>query len=101
MHIKGPKTSVIKNLGHHPEGVTHKNLVDTVAREQVRGGELDVVLVVRGRDTDDVLFHIRHQVVGVEQGQRKGMESEQSEQRVLGSHGHVDEDMPIKAIKEE
>jgi hypothetical protein len=79
LHIKGPKTSVIKNLGHHPEGVTHKNLVDMVTRKQVSSGELDVVLVVRGRDSDDVLPHIQHQVMGVEQGQRKGMQPEQSE----------------------
>ncbi len=72
-----------------------------MAGEQIRGRQLDVVLVVGGRNANDILLHVRHQMMGVEQGQWKWMKPEQPKQRVFWSHGHMDEDVPVEAVEEE
>jgi hypothetical protein len=54
-----------------------------------------------GRNANNVLLHVRHQMMSVEQGQPKWMKPEQSNQRVFWSHRHMDEDVPIEAVKEE
>jgi hypothetical protein len=68
--------------------------------EQVSGRQLDVVLVIGGRDANNILLHVRHQMVSVKQGQREWMKPEQSKQRVFWSHRHVDEDVPVETVEE-
>ncbi len=60
LHVQGSEACVIEDLGHHPQGVTHKHLIDLVTGEQVSGGELDIVLVVSGGDAYNILLHVRH-----------------------------------------
>jgi len=67
-----------------------------VAGEQISGRQLDVVLVVSGRNVNDILLHVRHQMMGVEQRLRKWMKPE-----VFWSHGHTDKDVPVEAVEEE
>jgi hypothetical protein len=42
-----------------------------VAGEQISGQQLDVVLVISGRNANNILLHVQHQMMGVEQGQQK------------------------------
>jgi hypothetical protein len=43
LHVEGTQASVIESFRHDAKGVTHENLIDSVTREKISAGQLDVV----------------------------------------------------------
>ncbi len=65
---------------------------------QIRGGQLHVVSGVRRGNGEDVVFDIRQKVVCIKQRTRERVKPEKSNERVLGSHGDVKEEMPVLPV---
>ncbi len=60
LHIQGPEAGVVEPPGHYSKRVTHKHLVHPVAGQEVRGGQLNILPGLRGRDGQDVIFGVDH-----------------------------------------
>jgi hypothetical protein len=98
LHVKSTEAGVVESSRHNPKGVAHKDLIYPVTGHQVRGRQLHVVSGVRRGDGEDVIFYIWEEVMCFEQRKRKRMKPEKSEERVLGSHGDVKEEMPVLSV---
>jgi hypothetical protein len=68
LHVQGPEAGIIESPGHHAERVTHEHLVHPVAGQEVRGRQLDVVSRIGGRDSQNVVLGVYHEVVCLEHG---------------------------------
>ncbi len=66
-----------------------------MAGEQVSGRQLSIVPCVDGGDGQDVILHVRQQVVGFKERQKKWVEPEKME------HRQVDQDMTILTVIQE
>jgi len=86
LHVQGPEAGVVKSPGHHPKRVTHKHLVHPMAGQEVRGRQLDVVPCIRGRDSQNVVLGVYHQVMCLEHGQGKRMKPKKPALQRLSRH---------------
>jgi len=91
LHVQGPEAGIVESPGHHAKRVTHKHLVHPMAGQEIRGRQLDVVPCIRGRDSQNVVLGVYHQVMCLEHGQGKRMKPKKPEQGTLGDHGYVDQ----------
>ncbi len=101
LHVESPETCVVEPFGHYAKRVAHEDLVHLVTGKEVRGGQLNVVLGFCGRDGENVIFGINHEVMCIEHWQGERVEPEEPKQGPFGDHGHVDEEMSILTIEEQ
>jgi hypothetical protein len=59
-----------------------------MAGEKIGGGKLSVVSGIGRGDSQNVIFYVRKKMVCIKLGQRKGMETEKSEQSFSASSEH-------------
>jgi len=62
---KAPRQVSSKCLDIMPKGVAHEDLIYPVAEQEIRGGQLHIVLGVSAQDPKEIVLHIQHQVMGV------------------------------------